>query len=379
MLLAIEEDSRSLAGSSPTLVTPGDLHGGRYVAGVRSITLSQLPTPPAAAGPAGSLTLAGAVKAPKTLSFADLQALPQQNRTVTFQGTSGPETHSERGPLLTAVLSVAELDPPAGVKNGNLRLVVAASAADDQTGVGVGETDASFGNVPALVSLEEDGNSLSAVGPRLIVPGDVKDGRQVKAVHTLTVVNPDPATYIPPGISDRGVRLVTGAGTITSVGGAASRGDLTGKTLSAQIVAADTAEVPDVYWLAGADGGVFNFGGAPFLGSMGAAKLNQPIVDIAATPSAKGYWLAAADGGVFAYGDGGFLGSTGSLKLNQPIVDMIATMPPSWAGIRRPRRTPSSSSSRPPVPATGSSTPTPPSPRSAPCRPCRRRRPTAPW
>ena len=86
-----------------------------------------------------------------------------------------------------------------------------------------------------------------------------------------------------------------------------------------------TPMVAGGYWLAAADGGVFNYGGAGFLGSAGSLHLNQPIVGTAATPDGGGYWLVAADGGIFNYGDAGFFGSAGSLPLNQPIVGMAAT------------------------------------------------------
>ena len=56
--------------------------------------------------------------------------------------------------------------------------------------------------------------------------------------------------------------------------------------------------IPD-HWLVAADGGVFAFGGAGFFGSLGAIDLNQPVVGMAATPSGDGYWLAAADGGLW--------------------------------------------------------------------------------
>jgi Cu/Zn superoxide dismutase len=84
------------------------------------------------------------------------------------------------------------------------------------------------------------------------------------------------------------------------------------------------------YWLAAADGGVFNFGDAPFLGSAGGAKLNKPVVGMAATASGDGYWLVASDGGVFNFGDATFRGSTGGIKLNQAVVGMAGT--PSGAG-----------------------------------------------
>jgi outer membrane protein assembly factor BamB len=76
------------------------------------------------------------------------------------------------------------------------------------------------------------------------------------------------------------------------------------------------------YWMAAADGGVFNFGTAGFYGSLGGIHLNAPIVGMAATRDGRGYWLVAADGGVFAFGDAHFYGSTGGVRLAQPVVGM---------------------------------------------------------
>ena len=79
------------------------------------------------------------------------------------------------------------------------------------------------------------------------------------------------------------------------------------------------------YWLVASDGGVFSFGDAQFLGSTGNLRLNQPIVGMAATPSGRGYWLVASDGGVFSFGDATFYGSTGNMSLNRPIIGMASS------------------------------------------------------
>ena len=82
---------------------------------------------------------------------------------------------------------------------------------------------------------------------------------------------------------------------------------------------------PSGYWMAAADGGIFNYGNVPFCGSTGGVALTKPIVGIAGTPDGGGYWLVASDGGVFNFGDAAFHGSTGGVHLVQPIVGMAPT------------------------------------------------------
>ena len=126
---------------------------------------------------------------------------------------------------------------------------------------------------------------------------------------------------------DGGYWTVTGAGALTSFGGAVISGSpaTSGIRLVKPIVG--MAPTPDGrgYWLVASDGGVFSYGDAVFYGSTGAIHLNQPIVGMAPTPDGRGYWLVASDGGVFSYGDAVFYGSTGAIHLNQPIVGMAPT------------------------------------------------------
>jgi hypothetical protein len=60
-----------------------------------------------------------------------------------------------------------------------------------------------------------------------------------------------------------------------------------------------------------------------FVGSAGSLRLNKPVAGIAATPTGKGYWLAGADGGIFNFGDARFMGSAGSIRLNRPMVGVV--------------------------------------------------------
>ncbi|MHB8189921.1 MAG: hypothetical protein ACYDHP_05790 [Ferrimicrobium sp.] len=144
-----------------------------------------------------------------------------------------------------------------------------------------------------------------------------------------------------------GYWLVAKDGGIFNFGDAAYKGNtytlgLTGLNgshrLNAPIVGMAPTPTGGGYWLVAADGGVFNFGNAAYDGSTytlgltgltGSHSLNAAIVGMVPTPSGGGYWLAAADGGVFNFGNAAYSGSTytlgltgltGSHPLNQPVV-----------------------------------------------------------
>jgi hypothetical protein len=125
--------------------------------------------------------------------------------------------------------------------------------------------------------------------------------------------------------ADQGYWLASADGGVFNRGSAGFFGSLGALRLQGPIVAMSATPDGKGYWLAALDGGVFAFGDAGFFGSMGATHLNQPIVGMASTPDGKGYWLAAADGGIFAFGDAGFHGSMGGTPLAQPVTGMAAT------------------------------------------------------
>ncbi len=122
-----------------------------------------------------------------------------------------------------------------------------------------------------------------------------------------------------------GYWLASADGGVYNYGTAQYYGSLGNLTLQGPIVG--MAATPDDrgYWLIGFDGGIFAFGDARFYGSMGGSHLNLPIVGMAATPDGGGYWMVADDGGIFAFGDARFYGSTGSMTLAANIVAMAPT------------------------------------------------------
>jgi hypothetical protein len=119
--------------------------------------------------------------------------------------------------------------------------------------------------------------------------------------------------------------LADAQGAVWNFGTAPSYGSAAGLPLNHPIVAITPTNDTQGYWLVASDGGIFNYGDAAFYGSTGAIALNKPIVSMASTPDGKGYWLVASDGGIFNYGDAAFYGSTGAITLNKPIVGMAPT------------------------------------------------------
>ena len=127
------------------------------------------------------------------------------------------------------------------------------------------------------------------------------------------------------GIPSDNFWLADAQGAVWNFGDAATLGSAAGLPLNHPIVTITATEDGQGYWLVASDGGIFSYGDASFFGSTGALTLNKPIVGMAATPDGKGYWLVASDGGIFSFGDATFDGSTGSIALNKPIVSMAAT------------------------------------------------------
>ena len=142
--------------------------------------------PPAIAAP--TITVAdspgnGLIPFPTTtFTTTQLESLTQQTDTVTIGGASTTES----GPLLSAVLAAAGFTPIAGCKNDDLHYWVEASSLNGSSAeISDGELDPMFGNNPAILSIHENGGALAV--PRLVVPDDKTDARDVEDVFNITI------------------------------------------------------------------------------------------------------------------------------------------------------------------------------------------------
>jgi cell wall-associated NlpC family hydrolase len=127
------------------------------------------------------------------------------------------------------------------------------------------------------------------------------------------------------GIPSDNYWLADAQGAVWNFGNAGAFGSAASLPLNHPIIGITATKDQKGYWLVASDGGIFSYGDASFYGSTGSIALNKPIVGLASTPDGKGYWMVASDGGIFSYGDATFYGSTGSIALNKPIVGMAAT------------------------------------------------------
>jgi hypothetical protein len=172
--LALTQDGHALA--APELIIPADRFGLRSIDDVDRITVAvQSPAPTTPPSP-GALTITDGGHS-HVLSAAQLAALPSETLQVTFQAGTTPQTHTEIGPSLGAVLRAAHV-------RSDLNAWVAGVGSDAYVAV-VTPAEQWVGQRPLQISLNEDGAALAE--PRLVVDGDVKGGRYVSDLVNLVV------------------------------------------------------------------------------------------------------------------------------------------------------------------------------------------------
>lgn len=134
---------------------------------------------------AGAILLSGDVRAPGSLSVAELRSMAQWKAEVSFAcRKSGVRRHRFAGPLLVDVLRAAEplFDPDE--RKDRLRFLISALGRDGHRAVlSWGEIDPEFGAARVLLGIWMDGQDLGA--PHLVVPGDRCGGRQISRVAEI--------------------------------------------------------------------------------------------------------------------------------------------------------------------------------------------------
>src|SRR5262249_20870649 len=129
----------------------------------------------------------------------------------------------EKGPSLAALLSYAGVTYSTACKNDELRWWIEATSRNGQAAVvTAGEIDPLFGNRPAILSINENGQFLTASGPRLIVPNDGGGQRNWKNVPVITVGRAPAQIADPPCASSGLVSPIPPPGSVLVNGDVAS-------------------------------------------------------------------------------------------------------------------------------------------------------------
>jgi len=170
----------SLAGCQHSLVAPL----------VIALASSSLPNAygQAVPSPLATLRLDGLVTTPRTLTAAELAALPHREQTTTDKDG---KKHVYSGVALADVLHQAGAPAGKGIHGAVLAEAVLATAADGYQAVfALPEIDADFSPQIILLADRRDGQPLPAHdGPyQLIVPLEKKPARWVRQVTGLRVV-----------------------------------------------------------------------------------------------------------------------------------------------------------------------------------------------
>ena len=149
------------------------------------------PMPARAVPPQGTVLVTGAVKQPFEVTIDQLHQMPRHTVEVEFHNDHGSEHHTEVG------VPLAQLTPPARWPPTTRKATCYPlpyspwPPTDTQQQVSYGEISPAFANRDVLVAVTEDGKPLNR--PRLIVPGDIKGGRDVTNLIELHVSHLTPA------------------------------------------------------------------------------------------------------------------------------------------------------------------------------------------
>ncbi len=135
----------------------------------------------------GKLSVDGQVLNPLSLSIdAIKQNFASQTADVTYLNGTDTVKATFKGAKLWDILSAAQPNFNADVKNDELSTLIVATGSDGyQVVIAWGEIDPDFGNQPILVAYEQDGKPLET--PRLVVPADGHGGRYVSGLVNLSL------------------------------------------------------------------------------------------------------------------------------------------------------------------------------------------------
>lgn len=176
---------------------PGDVRGGRYVSNLSDVQLQRTASTLTGSGGGAStrFSVSGDVLRPGDFNLSALQALTPVTHTVAngdvYTGVS----------LWGLLNDVVGIDTDPAVRNDLLGMYVVATGSDGyKAAFSLGELSPSFGNNPYMIAYQLNGVDLTFNGfARVVVPGDVRNGRWVSNLIGLEVFHaaaiPEPPTH----------------------------------------------------------------------------------------------------------------------------------------------------------------------------------------
>ncbi len=138
-----------------------------------------------AVGQPVELTVTGQVANPRTLTLADLQAMPAVTGSVTWAGPQGPQTETFTGAALWPVITAAAPVDADGPRTRLQHAVLARGRDGYAVLIAIGELNPDFEGKPVLIAYAQDGKLLPVL--RLVVPGDHHAGRAVRDLVAIEV------------------------------------------------------------------------------------------------------------------------------------------------------------------------------------------------
>jgi len=159
------------------------------VPGFRSALIALLLFPGVLAGQAVTVSIAGDVPTPITLTDSVLQTLPHQH---VQQSEHGQPPAGYDAILLRDLLSRAGVDFSAPLRGAALARAIVIESSDGYRVVfAIGELDPGTVSQPILLAIRKEGRPLDGhEGPyRILVPGDLRPARSARMVTTVRVVD----------------------------------------------------------------------------------------------------------------------------------------------------------------------------------------------
>jgi molybdate transport system substrate-binding protein len=138
-----------------------------------------------------AFTVDGQVLNPLTLTVEDLQnSFSTQTIDVTYQSGEESVSTSFTGVPLWQVISAAQPNLNADVRNDHLSTFIVVTASDGyQAVISWGEIDPEYAGQPILVAFEQDGGAITDEqgSIRLVVPTDARGGRYVSGIANISL------------------------------------------------------------------------------------------------------------------------------------------------------------------------------------------------